>query len=500
MRNKIREFLDKIWIFRSLRLQLFLVLVLMGAIPAILLRAEILKSYEERAISVRILDVQNQFKILADHLITYDYLRDTSSDIINNELDQLSNLYDGRVLVVDKNFRVIKDSYGISEGKTIVSREVMEAFKGVVTSNYDKVNGYIEITTPIGIAATNSSGILDAMTTTVAPEEIQLADGVLLSSVSTDTIATTMDILSDNSTIFLIIIMSFLLALALLVSTVMTSPFSRLTRAIKGMKEGFIEEPIAIRDYLETEHVVDAFNQLLGRMQTVDRSRQEFVSNVSHELKTPITSMKVLADSLIGQENVPVELYQEFMSDIAGEIDRESKIIDDLLAMVRMDRNDSKMTITNVDINQFLELIMKRLRPIARKNNVEVTLECERDVLADIDEVKLSLAMTNLIENAIKYNKDAGWVRVKLDADHLYFTVEVSDSGCGIPEDALPHIYDRFYRVDKSHSREIGGTGLGLSITRNAILMHRGSTKIESEEGEGTVFIVKIPIIYQTRE
>lgn len=496
MQSKFRECLDKIWIFRSLRLQLFLVLVLIGSIPAVLLRAEILESYEDRAISVRILDVQNQFKILADHLITYNYLRDTSSDIINTELDQLSNLYDGRVLVVDKNFKIIKDTYGISEGKTIVSKEVLEAFKGVVSSKYDKKNGYIEITTPIGIAATNSTGILDVVTTSVAPEEIQMAEGVLLTSVSTDTIATTLEILADNSTIFLIITITFLLAVALLVCTVMTSPFARLTRAIKGMKEGFIEEPIAIKDYLETEHVVDAFNQLLGRMQALDRSRQEFVSNVSHELKTPITSMKVLADSLIGQENVPAELYQEFMTDIASEIDRESKIIDDLLAMVRMDRNESKMSISNVDINQFLELLMKRLRPIARKNNVEVTLECERDVLADIDEVKLSLAMTNLIENAIKYNKEGGWVEVKLDADHLYFTVEVSDSGCGIPEEAMHHIYERFYRVDKSHSREIGGTGLGLAIAKNAIMAHKGTIQAESVIGEGSKFIVKIPLKY----
>ena len=110
--------------------------------------------------------------------------------------------------------------------------------------------------------------------------------------------------------------------------------------------------------------------------------------------------------------------------------------------------------------------------------------------------MKLTLAITNLIENGIKYNKEEGWVHVSLNADHQYFYVKVEDSGIGIPQDSLEHIYERFYRVDKSHSREIGGTGLGLAITRNAVLMHRGAIKVFSTEGEGTIFTVRIPLNY----
>jgi len=117
-------------------------------------------------------------------------------------------------------------------------------------------------------------------------------------------------------------------------------------------------------------------------------------------------------------------------------------------------------------------------------------------VVAEVDEVKMTLIMTNLVENAIKYNKDHGWVKVILDADHQYFTFEVSDSGIGIPEEALAHICERFYRVDKSHSREIGGTGLGLAITKSAVLMHKGSLTVTSTEGQGACFLVKIPLTY----
>ena len=239
--------------------------------------------------------------------------------------------------------------------------------------------------------------------------------------------------------------------------------------------------------------------ELLGRMRTLDESRQEFVSNVSHELKTPITSMKVLADSLISQEDVPIELYKEFMTDIAEEIERENKIITDLLSLVKMDKTSANLNIENRNLNELIELILKRLRPIAKQRNIDVLYESAREVFAEIDEVKLTLAISNLVENAIKYNKEYGYVKVSLDADHQFATIMVEDNGIGIPEEAQEHIFERFYRVDKSHSREIGGTGLGLAITRNAILLHRGSIKIDSEEGQGTVFTVKIPIIYVSK-
>ena len=161
-----------------------------------------------------------------------------------------------------------------------------------------------------------------------------------------------------------------------------------------------------------------------------------------------------------------------------------------------MDKKVQDLNIVSLNINDLTELILKRLRPIARKKDVEVVFESVRPVVAEVDEVKMTLIMTNLVENAIKYNKDHGWVKVILDADHQYFTFEVSDSGIGIPEEDLAHICERFYRVDKSHSREIGGTGLGLAITKSAVLMHKGSLTVTSTEGQGSCFLVKIPLTY----
>ncbi len=291
-----------------------------------------------------------------------------------------------------------------------------------------------------------------------------------------------------------IIIILIILVFAAVVSILLLMPFRRITAAINDVKAGYTDEPIVGPNYLETEQIIKAFNALLKRMKALDDSRQEFVSNVSHELKTPITSMKVLADSLLAQEDVPNEVYREFMADIGAEIDREDKIINDLLALVKMDKKASGLNITTVDVVNLTEVVLKRMRPIARKHNIELTLESKRAITAQIDEVKISLVIMNLVENAIKYNRDEGWVKVELDADHQFFYVKVMDSGFGIPEESLDSIYERFYRVDKSRSREIGGTGLGLSIARNAVLMHRGTISVESTLDEGTTFTVKIPL------
>lgn len=492
MKEKLNQYISKSKVVRSLKFRIFFIILLVGIVPTTILRYGILQNYEKRAVDVRISDVQTQFKILADHLITYNYLKDPSSEVINAELDQLSNLYDGRVLIVDSNFNVVRDSYGISQGKTIISEEVIRCFKGESVTNYDPVNQFIEMTTPIS-AVIEENG---EETAAGPKKEENPVRGVMLTSVSTDSIAANISILSRRATIIQFLMIIVLVGMAWGLSNILVEPFERVSSAISKVQDGFQNEPVSVPDYLETEHIVTAFNELLGRMKVLDESRQEFVSNVSHELKTPITSMKVLADSLIAQEDVPVELYKEFMTDIADEIERENKVINDLLSLVKMDKTAANLNIELIDINALCELILKRLRPIAKQRDIDVILESKREVSAEVDEVKLTLAISNLVENAIKYNNEHGYVKVSLDADYQFFTIEVKDNGLGIPEEELEHIFERFYRVDKSHSREIGGTGLGLSITRSAILMHRGFIKVESEEGSGTAFFVKIPLTY----
>lgn len=494
---KIKNKFSKIKIWRSLSVRVFLIVLVIGILPSALMRYSALNNYCSRAVAVRTKDVQNQMKILANHLITYGYLQNTSSEVINAELEQISNLYDGRIMIINENFKIIKDTYGISEGKYMIAEEIIKCFRGENIAHYDETNHFIEMTTLIEDTSLKITKGEKADAQEQNPEEERAGvRGVMLVSVSTDSIIYNEEFLSRKSFILQMSMSLLVFVLAIVLARGLLKPFKRLKGVISQVKEGHTDQITSVPDYLETEDIIDAFNKVLTRIKLLDDSRQEFVSNVAHELKTPITSMKVLADSLLAQEEVPVELYKEFMVDIADEIDRESKIINDLLSLVKLDKAAADLNITSVDINQLMELILKRLRPIAVKQNVELVLESMRSVTAEIDEVKMTLALSNLVENAIKYNKEQGWVRVLLDADHQFFTVEISDSGIGIPEESIEHIYERFYRVDKSHSREIGGTGLGLAITRNSILMHRGAIKVSSIEGEGTTFTVKIPLNY----
>ncbi|MCI8801486.1 sensor histidine kinase [Acetatifactor muris] len=471
---------------RSLQARIFIIVLAAGFIPSVIVRYGIMNNYEERSVQQRIYTVQNQLMIVGNHLISNNYFNtkpegyssSVSREVIDAELEMISNLYEGRVMIIDSSLKVVKDTYGISTGKTIISEEVIKCFRGETLSNYDREHGYIEMTTPIIDNTVDDSQIV----------------GVMLTSISTDAIMTMLEVLNRKSVILQNLMIVAIVAMAMVLSVMLTRPFNRVTEAINEVKAGYSDENISVPDYAETVHIVDAFNQLLKRMRALDDSRQEFVENVSHELKTPMAAIKVLADSLVGQREVPAELYQEFLTDIVSEIDRENQIITDLLALVKMDKKAQELNITSLNVNDLVELILKRLRPLARKKDVEVVFESIRPVVAEVDEVKMTLIMTNLVENAIKYNKEHGWVKVELDADHQFFTFKVSDSGLGIPEDSLTQIYERFYRVEKSHSREIGGTGLGLAITKSAVLMHRGAITVTSVEGEGSSFTVKIPL------
>ena len=391
---------------------------------------------------------------------------------------QLSNIYSGRVLIIDQEFHIEEDTYDMDMGKTIVSEEVIRCFQGKGTSNYDAKNRYIEVTSPI--YEMGSDKVL----------------GVMLVSVSTDSIVDSMQILDERILIVELTIAVVLLALAFAAGIIMVRPFQRISRSLAAVTDGYEDNYLHENTYTETILISESFNRMVERMKVLDDSRNEFVANVSHELKTPLTSMKVLADSLLAQEDVPAELYQEFMGDLSEEIERENKIINDLLSLVKMDKTANTLNIKSESINALVERILKQLRPIAATRNIEVVFESFRPVTAEVDEMKLSLAITNLVENAIKYNKENGWIHVSLNADHKNCYIEVADSGIGIPEEALEHIFERFYRVDKSHSREIGGTGLGLAIARSAVVMHRGAIKAYSQVGEGTTFTIRIPLTY----
>lgn len=464
--------------FRSLRFRFLIILILIGILPGILVMRVVISTYEGKAILVRTQNLRKECESIASILVKEDFMENSQNLSLASKLEMISNMFHGRILVADPDFRIVYDSYHVEDGGMILSPLVIRCFRGEEVSRYQREDHVLSIAVPVRSPLSEDT------------------QGVILMSAQVGEVSDTIREMERREILMTGIIVVIVIMLAYILSTILVRPFARVTRSIEDVTDGYLEEEISIPDYTETALITGAFNKLLTRMRVLDESRNEFVSNVSHELKTPMTSMKVLADSLVGQTGVSEDLYQEFLSDIAKEIDRENKIISDLLSLVRLDKKTADMVVTHVSMNSLVERILKGLRPIADQRNISLILESYRDVSADVDETKFYSAISNLVENAIKYNVDDGWVRVTVDADHQYAFVTVADSGMGIPKESIDRIFERFYRVDKSHSKEIGGTGLGLAITRSAITAHKGTITVESNEGVGTTFRVKIPLTY----
>ena len=481
------KFMDKIRTYgMSMKVPLAIIMIAAALIPLFLQAVVMLGSFNQGQLDARSMEIQNQCVIVSNKMTRSGYMtaEKKNNTALDSQMQAISDVYNGRIVIVNSNFRVITDTFNLSTGKFYISEEVIKCFKGENSSHYNKDMQYLAQTIPVYDPA-NEKNIY----------------GVIVVTASTENILSLTDKVMGKSNLFLVFICLAMGVLAVVAVHILMRPFKKLQLSFDRVAQGDLDADITENTYRETTQLSQAVQKSLSKLKAVDQSRQEFVSNVSHELKTPITSIRVLADSLMGMEEVPVELYREFMTDISDEIDRENQIIEDLLTLVKMDKSaESQMNIEQVNINGELELILKRLRPIAKRGNVELVLESIREVTADVDRVKISLAITNLVENAIKYNRDSGNVRVTLDADHKYFYVKVTDTGIGIPEDALEHIFERFFRVDKARSREVGGTGLGLAIAKNVIQMHHGIIDVESTPGEGTTFSMRIPLTYVLRQ
>lgn len=406
---------------------------------------------------------------------------------INSETEGTSKTFHGmntlayslsaRVMIVDTDYRVAYDSFRLLKDTYIMNNDIYEIMKGDRDERLVREQSYIEYMFPV----VNREGYID---------------DVAVIAVSLESMKNERGYLSYRANILICIFMVIGVLTAFFISYMAVRDTRKIKSQLVNMKDGFLGQISSDGLWREAGSVVDNMNGIFAKSQLLEESRQEFVSNVSHELKTPITSMKVLSESILMQDNVPVEMYREFMNDIVLEIDREAQIISDLLTLVKTDKGSDSLNIERVDINELMEVILKRLTPLAEKRSIEITFESFREVEADIDKVKFTLAISNLIENGIKYNVDGGWIRVSLNADYKNLYIKVADSGVGIPEDCVEHIFERFYRVDKARSRDTGGTGLGLAISKNIIVMHKGIINVYSEPGKGTTFTVRVPMNY----
>ena len=482
-KNKFKTLLSLILRkLNTLKARTFIVMTFIIIVSVMLISAADRYLYYNALIERENVNMQNEAVIIAADFSECSNLKEAKEKGIYDQLTKYSALNSVRIRVINTQFIVDTDTYSSDKGKNIINAKVISAFKnGKNVSDYDSKAGYIETVAPI----------YDKDGTVMA---------VLLIKYDRIDVNTCVNEIATYADNVKLIVVSLAIIAVIIVLKLLGKSYVKAFGIVENIAAGHTDKRLPVKGYTELKDFANDFNHIMDRASEVDESRQEFVSNVSHELKTPITSIKVLADSLNMQEDVPVELYKEFMQDITKEIDRENKIIEDLLSLVRIDKSVAQLNLASVNINELLELVLKRLKPIAQKKNIEVLFESFRPVVAEVDEVKITQVISNLVENAIKYNNVDGWVHVSLNADYKYFYIRVEDSGIGIPKEGQSRIFERFYRVDKARSRETGGTGLGLAIVKNIVLMHHGTINLYSEEGVGTTFTVRIPLNYVEQE
>ena len=282
------------------------------------------------------------------------------------------------------------------------------------------------------------------------------------------------------------------LMLSLVFSRQITSRLANLLNAIRGVREGAYNQRAVITGHDEFTQIAGEFNDLVDRLQETEGARRQFVSDASHELKTPLAAIRLLTDSILQNENMEGETLREFVGDIGQEAERLSRITEDLLRLTRLDSGVIEAP-SRVAVEAVLGRVEKMIRPVAEEKAVELITICPPGAAVIATEGEVHQILYNLMENAVKYNRRGGYVRVRVETGAETTALTVEDNGIGIPTGDLDNVFKRFYRVDKARSRAAGGTGLGLSIVSDTVSRRGGAIRAESLEPCGTRFTVTLP-------
>ena len=288
----------------------------------------------------------------------------------------------------------------------------------------------------------------------------------------------------------------FLEFLVILFSIFFSKTYSYRIRQIMNsmriIQQGDYTHKVKLGGHDELTFLGDEFNDLTERLQTSEQKRSRFVSDASHELKTPLASIKLLTDSIL-QNDMDMETVREFVGDIGNEADRLTRTTGKLLSLTKVDGQIAQ-DCEIITMAPTVERVVRMLSGIAQQNDITIETDLVQDSPVLILEDDLYQVAFNLVENGIKYNIAGGKLTVRLLRQDENAILQVSDTGMGIPEDALSHIFERFYRVDKARSRATGGSGLGLAIVRAIVQRNRGEITVNTVVDQGTTFTVTFPI------
>ena len=395
---------------------------------------------------------------------------------VENVLSSLEMTTVSRTIVTDNGGRLIYDSSATDTMQSgfAVLPEIIQALHGNDIFTWQYHNRQMQSKTAVPVY---SYGQLAGCVYMMEQDPNQ---GILISS------------LQSNILTITIALEIAVVAFSLLFSTVYSGRLRKITTSMRTVREGDYSHTVDMTGHDELRALSDDFNDLIHRLQRSENKRRQFVSDASHELKTPLASIKLLSDSILQNEMDP-DTIKEFVGDIGNEAERLNRMSQKLLNLAKTE-DETPISCEITYILPTVEKICRILSTLALDQQVSIQVHALQDSTILIQEDDLSQVIMNLVENGIKYNKPGGTVEITLERDRDFALITVSDTGVGIPEESLEHIFERFYRVDKARSRSTGGSGLGLSIVKNMVERNRGTITAESTPGAGTKFIVSFPV------
>lgn len=469
----------KVRLWSSLQTKLAMTYIVVIAAVLVLLNTYPVLMSRDLVMDAKKANLKNQATLMASNLATLERLSLENRDKVERVVGDLPDVGLGRIVVTDPAGLILYDDgeTGDTVGQYALFGEVTTALKegGYDVFRCEYRGGAFRSRTAAPVTYRN------VVIGSVYLYEYDSEQGSVLVA------------LQNNLRTISIVICVVALMLSLVFSRALTRRMGTLLRAMRIVREGEYSHRVGLGGHDELSLLSDEFDQLTGRLQTTEEVRRRFVSDASHELKTPLASIRLLTDSILQSQHMDADTAKEFVSDIGEEAERLTRITEKLLTLTRMDTVEPPRA-EGVDVKYVVEKVEHMLTPLACA--VNVTVECALDegcyILCTQDD--LYQIAFNLMENAVKYNLPGGKVLVRLYVSGEWVTLQIEDTGVGIPEEDLPKIFDRFYRVDKARSRAAGGTGLGLSIVRDTAQLHGGKVTVRSREGEqGTCFTVSFP-------
>ncbi len=410
-------------------------------------------------------------QLASDELSTLDVWNNAT---VSGVLSQLESLRASRLIVTDQSGLCIYDSTGSELGSYTLLPEVLGACQGndVFSWRYHDSAMISRASTPIVSGGTIAGCVYVA--------EYDNAQGAVI------------DQLLGTIARITVVLELVVIAFSLLYSRHFSQRMSAIMNSMHIIQQGNYNEKVNVGGNDELTVLASEFNDLTERLQTSEEKRRRFVSDASHELKTPLASIKLLTDSIL-QNDMDTETMREFVEDIGSEAERLNRMTAKLLSLTKVDSQEMPES-ELIHMAPTVQRVVRMLRPVGEKNNVSIITHLEADSTVLITEDDLYQIVFNLIENGIKYNSPPGSVTVTLGHIGDSACLTVADTGMGIPPEALSHIFERFYRVDKARSRQSGGSGLGLAIVRAIVNRNKGEIQVDSAPGQGTTFTVTFPM------